>query len=465
MEVSNIFSLFPSSDLQRADSGLYTCQVRTQSGQTSASAYLAVEDEAEEGQKLPPPPDLLAFPASPSKPELVEVGEGSITVQWGKPHRVGASPLRGYQVEHFTSGGVGHWVAAQVQGETFTLTEVLPDAVVVFLVRARNEHGLSPPSLLSDQLSLEGDLGDSKARQKTEMLRQLSTKQVELNEVATIGPRKAKLSWKVIVIAVISSIITLFFLQILGDPDQIRGFHIHIQEVPPSPPSTSPTATADLNTLTISGGGTKAHIVTHLRPNTAYRVFLIPYSLNGLARPSNLRSFTTKEDVPESSPTEVELKLLNSTAAVAYWRRPSQSNLNGELTGFKIEIFSNNSLVTNFTLEPSATSLLLSNLTKSVIYTVRLAAFNRAGMGPFSEPVSLKVEPSLLYQPQLPPHPSLAFPPESPASSVTRLVTETWFVSTIGFLAILLILTLVGCVVFKRRHCKDKSFGHYTGGF
>ena len=218
-----------------------------------------------------------------------------------------------------------------------------------------------------------------------------------------------------------------------------------------------------MNTLTISGGGTKAHTVTHLRPNTAYRVFLVPYSFTGLARPSNLRSFTTKEDVPESSPTEVELKLLNSTAAVAYWRRPSQANLNGELTGFKIEIFSNNSLVTNFTLEPSATSLLLSNLTKSVIYTVRLAAFNRAGMGPFSEPVSLKVEPSLLYQPQLT-HPALAYPPEAPGSSVTRLVTETWFVSTIGFLAILLILMLVGGVIFKRRHCKDKSFGHYTGG-
>ena len=257
---------------------------------------------------------------------------------------------------------------------------------------------------------------------------------------------------------------TLHSLQILGHPDQIRGFHIHIQEVPPSPPSTSPTA-ADLNTLTLSGGATKAHTVTHLRPNTAYRVFLVPYSLTGLARPSNLRSFTTKEDVPESSPSEVELKLLNSTAAVAYWRRPSQPNLNGELTGFKIEIFSNNSLVTNFTLEPSATSLLLSNLTKSVIYTVRLAAFNRAGMGPFSEPVSLKVEPSLLYQPQLP-HPSLAFPPEAPpSSSVSRIVKETWFVSSIGFLAILLILTLVGCVVFKRRHCKDKSFGHYTGRF
>ena len=91
-----------------------------------------------------------------------------------------------------------------MQSETFTLTEVASDSLVVFLVRARNEHGLSPPSLLSDQLSREGDMGDSKARQKTEMLRQLSTKQVELNEVVAIGPRKAKLSWKVTLLLPVS---------------------------------------------------------------------------------------------------------------------------------------------------------------------------------------------------------------------------------------------------------------------
>ena len=151
-------------DLAPFDAGLYTCQVRTTSGQTSASAHLAVVDVV--GKEAPPTPDLLAFPASPSKPELVEVGERSITVQWGKPHRVGASPLRGYQVEHFTTGGVGHWVVAQVQDELFTLTDVLPGTTVIFLVRARNEHGLSPPSLLSDLLSLEGDQDTSHIRQK-----------------------------------------------------------------------------------------------------------------------------------------------------------------------------------------------------------------------------------------------------------------------------------------------------------
>ena len=44
---------------------------------------------------------------------------------------------------------------------------------------------------------------------------------------------------------------------------------------------------------------------------------------------------------------------------------------------YKVEIFTNNTLVTNFTLEPAATSLLLNNLTTGVIYTVSLAVFNR----------------------------------------------------------------------------------------
>ena len=81
--------------------------------------------------------------------------------------------------------------------------------------------------------------------------------------------------------------------------------------------------------------------------------------------------------VPDSYPANVELKLLNSTAAVVQWRKPNTLSLNGELTGYKVEIFTNKTLVTNFTLEPAATTLLLNNLTTGVIYTVRLAAFNR----------------------------------------------------------------------------------------
>ena len=128
-----------------------------------------------------------------------------MTIIWGKPHRVGASPLRGYQVEYFEvgSGAAGHhWVSSQVQEEQFTLDNISPEtSAVIFLVRARNEHGLSPPSPLSDTMYTETATlpqpATGKIKKKSEVLKQISDKLVELEEVAILGSKKVRLSWKV----------------------------------------------------------------------------------------------------------------------------------------------------------------------------------------------------------------------------------------------------------------------------
>ena len=81
--------------------------------------------------------------------------------------------------------------------------------------------------------------------------------------------------------------------------------------------------------------------------------------------------------MPDVAPTNVKLKLHNASTAMVSWSAPALAALHGDLTGYKVEIFTNNSLVTNFTLEPTARSLMLNNITSDVIYSVRLAAFNR----------------------------------------------------------------------------------------
>ena len=75
-------------------------------------------------------------------------------------------------------------------------------------------------------------------------------------------------------------------------------------------------------------------------------------------------------------------------------------------------------------------------------------------MGPFSERVSLTVPP--------PPHQR---PPDSelPVPSVQAVLTQTWFVSIVGILAIFLIVTAAGFVYVKRRFASDKHFDHYDG--
>ena len=153
--------------------------------------------------------DFLAFPASPSKPSLVQSTNTSITISWGKPRRVGNSPLREYQVEYFIAGRRNkHWVtASHVQGEKFSLENLAPGSSVRFLVRARNGDGLSPPSPLSENLSTaksynNDDMEHPKEKDnpnpKRELpLKQISNKLAELQEVSNIGPSKVRLSWKV----------------------------------------------------------------------------------------------------------------------------------------------------------------------------------------------------------------------------------------------------------------------------
>ena len=94
--------LSPILDSKQRDTGLYTCLIKTASGQTSASASITVTSPGEAASDLDTVTDLLAFPASPSKPRRQASSPSSVTMVWGKPHRVGASPLRGYQVMMMT---------------------------------------------------------------------------------------------------------------------------------------------------------------------------------------------------------------------------------------------------------------------------------------------------------------------------------------------------------------------------
>ena len=215
------------TDCATGDSGLYTCLVKTVSGQSSASAWVTVLEESTENKTSVT--DILSFPASPSKPKLVSSGRDHITVRWGKPHRVGSSPLRGYQVEYWGAGlAANHWVVGHVQQEEFTLEDIGPDTgPVTVLVRARNEDGLSPPSPLSEPLYREAtgaqhSHANNKIRRKSELLKQISDKLVELEEVAVLGSKKVRLSWKVNSQVKQFLIVTLILNTISG-PRQLRA--------------------------------------------------------------------------------------------------------------------------------------------------------------------------------------------------------------------------------------------------
>ena len=93
---------------------------------------------------------------------------------------------------------------AFVKEESFTLTGLSPLSTVLVLVRARNDHGLSPPSPVSKPMATlakiptENEADDKQLIRNPALVRiKLTQKILELREANAVGSRKVKLLWEV----------------------------------------------------------------------------------------------------------------------------------------------------------------------------------------------------------------------------------------------------------------------------
>ena len=79
-----------------------------------------------------------------------------------------------------------------------------------------------------------------------------------------------------------------FYFQLHSAKRFVEGYHIHIRDMSSKDPH--------FDVVTLSGGGTRSHTLSDLRPNTEYSIFLLPYHQQITGNPSNLKTVTTKED-------------------------------------------------------------------------------------------------------------------------------------------------------------------------
>ena len=111
-------------------------------------------------------------------------------------------------MDYYTLQTPSHWLTINdVHTESYTINNLEPRTTVTVLVRARNKHGLSPPSPVSKPIttlppslsykkstSYSSDLDNTNlfiARQR------LSQRIIELREAVVTGSRKVKLQWEV----------------------------------------------------------------------------------------------------------------------------------------------------------------------------------------------------------------------------------------------------------------------------
>ena len=162
----------------------------------------------------------------------------------------------------------------------------------------------------------------------------------------------------------------------------------------------------------------------------------------------------------------MEAKLLNTSTVYVKWKSPSAKNHNGILKSYNVivrgvNIYENVSKVlTNITIDSSSSSIMLANLTEGVTYTVSVAAINRIGSGPYSEPAILRLDPltkkldtSFKYR----------FPLDN--EHVDDFVTQPWFIILLGSILVIMMLSFAVMVFIKRKHIlmKQSAFNGLAG--
>ncbi|XP_066254653.1 roundabout homolog 2-like isoform X1 [Euwallacea similis] len=419
-------------NLDKDDSGAYTCVASSKNGKATWTGHLLVDNPKNPNINFFKAPESAMVPGPPSRPHALNQSEGSVTITWGQNNKIGSSSLLGYQVELFgrEEGVTPTWtiVARRVPGPTFTQHLLTAGIPYTFLVRAENSHGLGPPSPFSEPVIVGPDLGQNWGNPEVTILSEAraslvtSPKIVRLTDAIPISSSAVKLAWEV------------------TESTYVEGLYIYCVSV-----DESPDIARSYSMLTVlHTGASSTFTVTNLDKWTKYEFFLIPFYKAIEGQPSNSKVVRTLEDVPSEPPTGMEALLLNSTAVRLKWKAPSPGTLNGELETYKLDVKSNDSALPTIINVGSSASYLLGNLSSGVVYYVKVAASTRAGVGPYSPASTLRLDPTSRIMD------SSMQRPIGPDMQSDNFVTETWFMALLISM-ILVMLVLFGAMFFVRR--------------
>ncbi|XP_037909107.1 roundabout homolog 1-like [Hermetia illucens] len=144
----------------------------------------------------------------------------------------------------------------------------------------------------------------------------------------------------------------------------------------------------------------KAHRLRDLKPFTNYEIFATVPSGLGYSV-SNLRKAKTKDGPPSAPPVDVQVGVINNTAAYVRWSPPPTHLLNGALTGYKIQIKSNatQKVLGQMTLNATTQSVVINSLSPGGRYIACVAPLTSGGLGPYSPAAALHMDPSFISRP------------------------------------------------------------------
>ncbi|ALC37946.1 robo3 [Drosophila busckii] len=441
------------SDLDRQqDQGLYTCVASSRAGKSTWSGFLRIELPTNPNIKFYRAPDQSKCPTAPGQPKVLNATVAAMTIVWPSSDKLGASPFLGYSVEMFCTNKSKTWIpiASRLTEPIVTVDSLEQGAAYMFIVRAENALGFSPPSPISEPITAgkliglrDGSAGSSELGNSQLMLSDVETllqsnDVVELLEANASDSTTVRLAWDI------------------DSGQYIEGFYLYARELRSSE--------YKMLTLLNKGQGISSCTVPGLAKASTYEFFLVPFYKSIVGKPSNSRHTRTLEDVPEAPPYGMEAIQFNRSSVFLKWLPPQPNRTrNGVLTSYSVlvkglDVHNTTRIFKNMTIDAATPTLLLANLTTGVTYYIAVAAATRVGVGPFSKPAVLRIDART----------------QSLDTGYTRypisrdiaddFLTQTWFIVLLGSIIAIIVFLLGALVLFKRyQFIKQTSLGSLHG--
>ncbi|CAL4168015.1 unnamed protein product [Meganyctiphanes norvegica] len=427
------------TDLQMKDTDVYVCTASSETGETSWTSSLAVAKPTNPNVAFFKMPGEGTLPEAPKHVDVVSINTTVVTLGWHRGE-AGSSSLLGYTVQFWSPDIRGVWTTAHTQQTPATshkptsisldVTDLRPDTRYIFVLRARNSHGISRPSTpahtvrtLSIDTGLHIPLHEVRTR--------LSQSAVRLMSVEPTSSTNLKVSWTYLV-----------------DAEILEGVYVRYQ--PLDGFSTIPSGALSVETVLIhnNAGGhppPTTHVVTGLHPASWYEVFLVPYFQQVEGQPTRALRSTTLEAAPTAPPQGLYFSPLNTSHVQITWDPIPNFAANGRIIGYNllvVEVNNDEHVLQNLTVNNTWT--LLGDLTPALSYVVKLRGLTAQGFGPLSEPLLLSI-------------PNVSIPPThapSPPMSLPAFTSNTYLIISIcaAAITVFVILGLVIFCIYKKRH-------------
>ncbi|KAK9504659.1 hypothetical protein O3M35_010943 [Rhynocoris fuscipes] len=310
-------------------------------------------------------------PEPPSKPQISrsQLQATQITFSW-TPGRDGYAPLRYYTVE--VSEGVGPWIGLSdrldPQVTSFTATNLKPFTLYRFRIQATNDIG---PSGWSPESAQVRTLPAAPSRAVTGV------------KVVPITTTSVEVHWTPIPAAYWS-----------GD-QQTGGYRIMFQPLSDFPTSLQATPKQE-----VLGVESRKIVLSDLSRDHNYEIVVAAFNSEGVGPLSTPVTVYVGEAVPTGQPQKVNATPVSPTEIKVSWTPPQSNMQNGDLLGYKIfylmtdspqELSPEEKIEEETEVVPASyNSHSLVFLDKYTTYKIQILAFNPAGDGPRSDPVTVR---------------------------------------------------------------------------